>query len=104
MLYLPYPAGIIRMRAVQLAELGRVINPMSPRRMLAVLNVYFDGSAKNDLPQVAVVAGNVAPLAEWIDVEDKWQAELDYWKIDSFTCANCDFYLATSLLRPASHT
>jgi hypothetical protein len=71
------------MRAVSIAELGRVLNPASGRKVIAVLQASLDASWDQPIG-ITAVAGYVAPLDEWANVEGTWKAGLAEWKIPYF--------------------
>ncbi len=72
-------------RNVPVGELADLLHPSASKwKALAMLRAYFDGSRTGIQPGVSAIAGYVAAKSVWEELEPKWLAELDKYKIERF--------------------
>jgi hypothetical protein len=87
------------MIAVPIMEWGRVLNPTPGRKTLAVLQASLDASWDQPLG-ITVVAGYIAALSEWDDLEEAWTNGLALWNIPHFHLRELRKWLRAERVEP----
>lgn len=79
------------MRPIPIAELAAVLHGSSSKnRGMALLKAYFDESGTHAGSPVIVIAGLIAPIEAWIDIEREWNENLATSRVPYFHAYECD--------------
>lgn len=62
------------------------------KRQTLLLTAYLDASFTQPIG-VSVVGGHIASAENWALIEEEWQANLDYWKLDYFHLTDIPHWL-----------
>lgn len=84
----------LRPAFIPIADYGRAITPRHGPRLIAVIYAYLDASKTEVSKGFTVVAGYVAPLAEWGKVEAEWAEAVNDWRIPKFHLSELPTYLS----------
>lgn len=79
------------MRPIPIAELAAALyGPSSKYRGMALLKAYFDESGTHAGSPIVLIAGLIAPIETWIDIEREWNENLATSRVPYFHAYECD--------------